>query len=151
LLYRDQGRYAEAEPLYRRALALREQALGPTHPDVATSLNSLGLLYHDQGRYAEAEPLYQRAIALREQALGPTHPTVAQSLNGLAVLYQEQGRYAEAEPRFKQALMISEKTLGLDHPKSGHMRLVHLRGHCCVFLRGDLRYCRGDRRLIVEV
>ncbi len=31
-----QGKYAEAEPLYRRALATRETALGPEHPDVAS-------------------------------------------------------------------------------------------------------------------
>ena len=34
-LYRAQGRYADAEPLYKRALAIREKALGPDHPDVA--------------------------------------------------------------------------------------------------------------------
>ena len=39
------GRYAEAEPLYERALAIREKALGPDHPDVATSLNNLAVLY----------------------------------------------------------------------------------------------------------
>ncbi len=38
--------------LLSRALAIREKALGPEHPDVATSLNNLALLYDDQGRYA---------------------------------------------------------------------------------------------------
>ena len=28
-LYNDQGRYADAEPLYKRSLAIREKALGP--------------------------------------------------------------------------------------------------------------------------
>ena len=32
LLYRAQGRYAEAEPLYQRSLAMREQALGRSTP-----------------------------------------------------------------------------------------------------------------------
>jgi tetratricopeptide (TPR) repeat protein len=73
-LYRAQGRYAEAEPLYKRSLAIRETALGPGHPDVATSLNNLADLYRAQGRYAEAEPLYKRALAIREKALGPDHP-----------------------------------------------------------------------------
>jgi hypothetical protein len=36
--------YAEAEPLYRQALAIREQVLGPGHPEVATSLSKLGLI-----------------------------------------------------------------------------------------------------------
>src|SRR4051812_42749467 len=34
ILYRHQGRYAEAEPLHGRALAIREEALGPDRPDV---------------------------------------------------------------------------------------------------------------------
>ncbi len=43
-LYRNLGRYAEAEPLYQHALGIREQALGPAHPDVATSLNYLAVI-----------------------------------------------------------------------------------------------------------
>jgi tetratricopeptide (TPR) repeat protein len=34
-LYRSQGKYAEAEPLLQRALAIWEQKLGKDHPDVA--------------------------------------------------------------------------------------------------------------------
>ena len=37
-----QGKYAEAEPLYQRALAIYEQALGPTHPDVGTEPQQCG-------------------------------------------------------------------------------------------------------------
>ena len=55
MLYRDQGRYADAEPLYKRSLAIREKALGPDHPDVAMSLNNLAAFYRAQGRYADAE------------------------------------------------------------------------------------------------
>ena len=32
-LYRSQGRYAEAEPLYQRALAGMERVLGKDHPN----------------------------------------------------------------------------------------------------------------------
>ncbi len=81
VLHRAQGRYAEAEPLYKRALAIAEQALGPAHPNVATSLNNLVGLYDAQGKYTDAEPLYQRSLAIREKALGPEHPEVAASLN----------------------------------------------------------------------
>ncbi len=41
LLCYNQGKYAEAEPLYQRALAIWEKALGPEHPNVATSVNNL--------------------------------------------------------------------------------------------------------------
>jgi tetratricopeptide (TPR) repeat protein len=76
LLYDNQGQYAKVEPLYQRALAIREKALGPEHPDVATSLNHLAWLYHNQGQYAKAEPLYERTLAICEKAFGEDHPNV---------------------------------------------------------------------------
>ncbi len=69
MLYHAQGRYAEAELLYKRALEIREKALGPDHPDVANSLNNLASLYDEQGRYGEAEPLLKRALTILEKAL----------------------------------------------------------------------------------
>ncbi|NJO75902.1 MAG: TIR domain-containing protein, partial [Leptolyngbyaceae cyanobacterium RM1_406_9] len=47
-LYRSQGRYAQAEPLYLRALAISQAQLGENHPDVATKLNNLAELYRSQ-------------------------------------------------------------------------------------------------------
>ncbi len=70
VLYDNQGRYAEAEPLYERALAIQEEVLGAEHPDVAVSLNNLAALYYAQGRYAEAEPLYERALGVGEKVFG---------------------------------------------------------------------------------
>jgi hypothetical protein len=46
------GRYAEAEPLIRRSLAIREEVLGQDHPNVARSLNNMADLYERQNRYA---------------------------------------------------------------------------------------------------
>jgi hypothetical protein len=44
--------YAEAEPLYKRALAILEKAMGPEHPDVARCLENLGLLHDNRCRRA---------------------------------------------------------------------------------------------------
>jgi tetratricopeptide (TPR) repeat protein len=113
------GRYSDAEPLYVRALAIREKALGPEHLDLANSLNNLAELYWVQGQYAKAEPLHHRALAIREKALGPEHPDVANSLNGLAGLYRIQGKYAKAEPLYHRSLAIRERALGSEHPAVG--------------------------------
>ena len=40
-----QGKYAEAEPLYKRSLSIREKALGQNHPDVASSLYNHAYLH----------------------------------------------------------------------------------------------------------
>jgi CHAT domain-containing protein len=100
------GAYAKAEPLYQRALAIIEKALGPEHPDTAVSLNNLAFLYDEIGAYGKAEPLYQRALAIREKALGPEHPDTAQSLNNLAMVYHDLGAYAKAEPLYQRAFAI---------------------------------------------
>src|SRR5262249_55406927 len=77
------GKYDEALPLSDRALDIRENVLGPDHPDVASSLSILAVLYEAKGDYVKAEPLFRRALEIREKALGPEHPDVASSLNYL--------------------------------------------------------------------
>jgi tetratricopeptide (TPR) repeat protein len=91
------GQYADAQPPLEHALALREKALGPEHPNVAASLNNLAELYRAQGRYADAEPRYQRALIIWEKALGPEHPNVATVRKNYAALLRANNRDAEAE------------------------------------------------------
>ncbi len=67
LIYYIRGRYSEAEPLFKRSLAIMEKVVGPEHLDVATTLNNMALLYKAQGKYAEAEPFLGRARAIREK------------------------------------------------------------------------------------
>jgi len=88
----DAGDYRHAEEPWTQALAIREKALGPEHPDVATSLNNLAGLYRAQGQYAKAEPLYQRALAIAEKALGPEHPNVATLRKNYAALLRAAGQ-----------------------------------------------------------
>ncbi|MEE4379410.1 MAG: tetratricopeptide repeat protein, partial [Candidatus Competibacteraceae bacterium] len=114
--YFGQGRYAEAEPHYRRALAIiEENAHGFSRPNVATMLNNLAILYLEQGRCAEAEPLLLRALTIQESTLIVDHPEVATTINNLASLYLGQSRYAEAELHFQRALTIQENALRPDH------------------------------------
>ena len=84
-----QGRYSEAEPLFRDALEIREKQLGPEHPDVASSLNNLAGLLQVQGKYAEAEPLYLRASVILEKQLGPEHPNTITARKNLTRLQEE--------------------------------------------------------------
>ncbi len=113
---RDAGGYEEALTRARQALALREAALGGTHPDVASCLELVGELQVRQGNLADAESLYQRALTIREAALDKHHPDLARSLHRLATLYLNQRLYARAEPLFLRALAIREVALGKEHP-----------------------------------
>ena len=104
--------YTQAEPIYRRALAIREQHLGPEHPYTATIVHNLAILQRDTGNFVEAEHLYQRALAIREQHLGLEHPYTANAYSNMANLYLAQKRYREAEPLYRRALAIREQLYG---------------------------------------
>jgi tetratricopeptide (TPR) repeat protein len=66
-LDREVGRYADAERLYKRSLAIQEKSLGSDHPDVAVTLNGLALLYEKTGRSADAKSLYKRLRSILEK------------------------------------------------------------------------------------
>jgi CHAT domain-containing protein len=68
-LYSSQGRYSEAEPLYRQALEMRKRLLGDNHPSVATSLNNLAALYSSQGNIAQVLEFLEAGLQVEEQNL----------------------------------------------------------------------------------
>jgi tetratricopeptide (TPR) repeat protein len=103
------GRYAEAEPLAKWALAVREKNPKVQPVEVFQSLYTLALIHRAQHHYGESELLLKRALALQEKAVGPSHVNLALTLDDLAGVDRDQGKYAEAEPLYKRALAIREK------------------------------------------
>jgi len=117
LLLQDTNRLAEAEPLFRRALAIAETLYGPKHPTVAIRLNNLALLLQDTNRLAEAEPLLRRALTIDEALYGPDHPDVARDLNNLAELLRATNRRAELEPLYRRVVTTFETSYGAERPQ----------------------------------
>ncbi len=66
LLYHAQGMYAEAEPLYKRSLAIRE-ALGSEHSNLAQGLDNYAALLRTTKREDQAAKLRARARAVRSK------------------------------------------------------------------------------------
>jgi tetratricopeptide (TPR) repeat protein len=109
------GSYPKARPLFDRALAIRENTLGPEHPETASSLVNLAYLLRIHGDYGGARPLLERALAINEKALGSEHPETSTNLSHLASLFQGQGDLLSARPLAERALSIREKVFGPDH------------------------------------
>jgi tetratricopeptide (TPR) repeat protein len=116
LLYKSQGKLAEAETLLKQALAITQRLFADDHPNVAQSLHNLAYLYQSQGRLAEAEPLLQQAFTMRQHLFANDHPDIVTSLNNLAYLYQSQGRLAKAESFYQQALAMNQRLFVGNHP-----------------------------------
>ena len=132
------GRYRDTEVLLARAgpilsgrgagapsLQMREAALGPDHPKLAYSLQSLSEILLAQGRVLEAEPIARRGLAIRDRIHGERHPTVSISLEILARIRERMGDIAEAEALYRRALVILENTAGPTHPRLLELRRRH--------------------------
>ena len=66
-LYRVQGKYALAEPLHKRSLAIAEKALGGDHPHVGIVLENMAKCYEGMGKSEEAGVLTARAEQIRSK------------------------------------------------------------------------------------
>ncbi len=66
ILYRDQGKYEKAEPLFRRAIEINEKKQRLEHPDLAITLENDAQLLNKY-REAEATALEERVQAIRAQ------------------------------------------------------------------------------------
>ena len=115
-LHHDRGDYERAEPLYRQALAVREEELGSGDQLVAVSLNNLAFLYLAQSRDEAAEPLLLRTLEIQRGLLGDEDPRLAGSLNNLGDLYRSRGENERAEQLFRHAIELQENLLEADHP-----------------------------------
>lgn len=108
----SQGKYAEAEPLYRKVLEIRRATLGENHPDTGDDYNDLALSVKAQGRFAEAEPLFRKSLEIIRSTLGEKTVDTAASYNNLGLDINAQGRYREAEPLLRTALNINRALFG---------------------------------------
>jgi len=115
----EKGEYTQGEPLVKEALEIRRKAFGAKpHPDVAQTLELLGLNYYRRGEN-EAAVKYLRQAAQMQKELHPTaHPALAQAMDSLAFALMEMGKPEEAEPISRLALSMKRQLYGEDHPST---------------------------------
>jgi tetratricopeptide (TPR) repeat protein len=113
---RKQNRTQEAKQAYEEALQIfREFAQKNPEaylPDVATTLNDLGVLDRDQKRMEEARKELDETLQIRRELVQKNPeaylPDVAETLNNMGVLDRKQNRAQEAKQAYEKALEIYE-------------------------------------------
>jgi tetratricopeptide (TPR) repeat protein len=89
-LYSAQQKYNDAEPLFKKALWIRELS------DME-SLYNLALIYQAKNDAKNADLFYQRAILIGDKGLGGEHPEVGPTFAAYEVFLRATGRVAEAK------------------------------------------------------
>jgi tetratricopeptide (TPR) repeat protein len=121
------GRYAEAQPLFERALAISKASLAPDDPTTAVCLSDLATIEADLGRLKRARELYEQALAARRRVFGvdqldhpdhpdhPEHLATLQLMNSLAEAHRDLGELQDARDRHEESLAAHRRVLR-DHP-----------------------------------
>ncbi|MBD2603878.1 CHAT domain-containing protein [Scytonema hofmannii FACHB-248] len=138
-LYRMQGRFLLAKPLYIEVLNMRKRLFG-SHPDVAQSLNNLAAFYVSQGRYLEAESNFFAALNIWKHYLGKEHSEIATNLENIAEVYREQGRYLDAEKMHIKALDMRKRLFGDSHPD-----IAQSLDNLAVLYKNQARYLEAEK------
>lgn len=101
--------------LKKKTLQVEELARESPSPELARSLNELGVLNFLQNNHEVARSCFHLSLEMRESLQGPDHPDVAQSLHNLAAFYNDQKMYDKAEPLYVRAYQIRLKAFPPHH------------------------------------
>lgn len=101
---------------HRRAVELREAALGRDHPDTLAAMNDLALAFKDASLLPEAAGLLKETLRRREIVCGPEHPDTLTTAINLALVLQESARADEAVRLLERALKLLKGKKGAEDP-----------------------------------
>ena len=133
------GRFKDAEPLLREAMALDFDSagaltrLGPVHGNLAIVLSR-------QGDLEEALQHATTAVELAEQIYPPGHYVRARRYNNLGAMYGRVGQFEAAAEAISRALEVLEAR----HPDGKHPSLASTYNNLATNLGGVERYAEAE-------
>ena len=152
----DLAKYIDAEPLYRRAVAIVSTWPDETSADIdlrrlrIQANGGLGTILRILGRYREAEAFLQTALSIAERTFDAGDPEIADAMNDLAVVYKYTGEFDKASALYRKALASIEKAGGASFlgfwiawsqkPEAARSGIEH---HCLARVAVPLRLSRG--------
>lgn len=110
------ARFAEAERDLTRALAMREELLGPLDARTIDTRERLAAVYHYRVD-DRAEPLFRQVVAQREAVHGAESAEAAVARRNLGALLRDRGDFAGAHALLEGAARQLARQLGKEHPE----------------------------------
>jgi tetratricopeptide (TPR) repeat protein len=116
----NEHKFAEAFPIAKRVLEIREKALAAGDELILAALINLAEIQKARGKYPEAQEFFESALKSLEKKSGSESLQVAKLLDRLAILTYNNGNPSKTESYYKRALAIREKALGAEHADVAH-------------------------------
>ncbi len=109
------GNLAEADSLFRRAMAMYEQIPGTDPIEIAAGWGQVGLILSRQGRAKEALELQGRTVDFLRSRVPETSRTLMIATVNYGSELTEAGRLADGQKTLRDGLALAEGQRGLDH------------------------------------
>lgn len=103
-VYRNQGRWKEAEDAYQQSLAIYRHR--GNRQGEGRTLITLGVVYESQGRWKEAKAAYQQSLPILRDCGDRLAEGTA--FGNLGSVYRRQGQWNEAEDTLQRGLKIKQ-------------------------------------------
>jgi tetratricopeptide (TPR) repeat protein len=139
------GRREQALQSYASALAIEKRALGPNHPTVGLTENSIAIALLEEGAIARAREHLGRALAILETK---QHPDRALVLVNLGIADARQREHRRALERFDAALALSRQSLGNDAERIAGILEHRAQSEEAI---GDLGAAQRDRKEALRI
>lgn len=118
IVYREEGKLAQAAELNERVYASRKRQLGEEHPHTLISMNNLAGVYKAQRRLPEAEAMQEAALAIARRVQGADHPRTLITMRNLADTYRLEGRLEQSAALSEETLGLMRRVAGPTHPNT---------------------------------
>lgn len=115
---RDAGAVDEARQLVEQVLLVRQQVLGPDHPDTLASYADLAATLSAAGEHGRAVELLEGRVETCRRVFGDQHPETLAAMSDLAGILRRAGRLASAQRLVEQTIQSRRQVLGGDHPQT---------------------------------
>jgi tetratricopeptide (TPR) repeat protein len=114
-VYKNQGRFAQAEQSCLLGLQLQQKLYYADHPYIAYTLRILGSIYQAQGDFRSATESFERAISIIRKCHSAADPVVASFEIDAARLLAAEGKFAQAEQQYERAVAVIINYYGPDN------------------------------------
>ncbi len=108
----------------RLALAWREKALGPGHPDSISARATVGASTHLVGDSPAAARILEQSAAEHERAFGPSDDRTLEVRSNLAAVLANLDRFEEADAILRDVIARSSRTPGAKPERAAQTELI---------------------------
>jgi tetratricopeptide (TPR) repeat protein len=108
--YRNDGKFAQAEPYFVRLAPLMLATPGETNPQTQIDMFLLADNYSSERKYEDAEKAFNQLLAVQRRVAGPDAMNTVVTISNIGWARLQQKRYAEAEATFREATAILMRT-----------------------------------------